>query len=355
MRLMNLVLLTSTVVSAQTPKELLKLAQRTYQDPIGYQLQGRATVVPANSTWEISFDVTVAAEPTPLIDPRPSSSLGFSSDMHMKFTRIGVGDDPQPNSFILPVPVLGSWDNIADETSSVTEIGKETLPLNGVQSTCRVLEVHYVTREGFPPRQPVVYSICSEKHLVLKKTMKYPLGRRETDPPATWTVIFHTAKFGQPAPQCFVAQKDLPSVSVRKEWLGRIAPAFTIPDINGHQVALASAYGKVLLLDFWSTTCTPCIHSMPAVEAAVERQNGSVTLWGISFDPADRDKKWLSAHNKSFYTLSDTDFAVSNLYGVQGIPAIVLIGRDGKIANYWEGEVSNDELEAALRKAIRSN
>ena len=70
-----------------------------------------------------------------------------------------------------------------------------------------------------------------------------------------------------------------------------------------------------------------------------------------SFRPAGKGQKWLLQHQRALPTLSDADFVVSDLYKVHGIPALVLIGTDGKVKNYWEGEVSKPDLEAAIQQA----
>jgi hypothetical protein len=56
-----------------------------------------------------------------------------------------------------------------------------------------------------------------------------------------------------------------------------------------------------------------------------------MALSDLSFDAPSKDKKWLLEHQRSLPTLSDV---VSDLYKVYGIPALVLISRDGKIRNY---------------------
>jgi peroxiredoxin len=109
--------------------------------------------------------------------------------------------------------------------------------------------------------------------------------------------------------------------------------------------------GKIVLLDFWSISCGPCIREIPTVEALGEAHKADLIVWGVSFDQPDRDKKWLLQHQRTMSTLSDAEFVVSDLYKVSGIPAVVLIGRDGKVRNYWEGAVSQLDLEAAIQRA----
>jgi peroxiredoxin len=214
-----------------------------------------------------------------------------------------------------------------------------------------VLQVEYKAAEDAPKPSPVTYSICSERHLVLKKVMSYPSGPHETGPPVPWTITFATAKFNRPAPQWLLDMKELSTVTTRKEWLGHSAPDFKLPDLNGNSVTLSSMRGKVVLLDFWSISCGPCIREMPMIESTGETNKGKLIVWGISFDQPDRDKKWLLQHQRSLPTLSDSDFATLDLYKVHGIPALVLIDADGKIRNYWEGSVQQSDLDAAIRRS----
>jgi peroxiredoxin len=349
-KLSVLLLAIAACACAQTPQELLRLAQDTYKSPDGYEIKGRGTVQPAGSSWRVSFDVTIAAAPSPFESPRPPAHPAGTAGGHMQFVNVLGGSDEKP-TIEIPFALTGFWDQIAEDVESVTETGTETLPFNGATSACRVLQVQYKAQEDAPKPGPVTYSICSDRHLVLKKVELYPIGRHEDDPPAHWTITFNTAEFNRPAPQWLLNMKDLPAVTIRKEWIGLPAPDFKLADLSGNSVALASTRGKVVLLDFWSITCGPCIREMPLIETIGEAHKADLIVWGVSPDQPVRDKKWLLQHQRTLPTLSDTDFVVSDLYKVHGIPALVLIGTDGTIKNYWEGEVSKPDLEAAIQLA----
>jgi len=349
--LLLLLLTTASCSCAQTPQELLRLAQDTYKSPEGYQMNGKGSVHPSGSSWQMSFDVVIVAAPSPLANPQVPAVAGGGVGGHMQFVNVGGGTDEKPTSGTVPFAVASSWNRIAENVVSVRETGSETLPLNGAPTACRVLEVEYKAPADAPKPPPVTYSICSDRHLVLKKVMFLPTGRHATDPPVPWTITFDTAKFNRPAPQWLLDMKELPTVTTRKEWLGRPAPDFKLTDLNGNSVALSSMRGKVVLLDFWSISCGPCIREMPMIEATGETHKGDLLVWGVSFDPPDRDKKWLLEHQRSLPTMSDTDYVASDLYQVHGIPALVLIGADGKIKNYWEGAVPESELDTAIQQA----
>ena len=53
------------------------------------------------------------------------------------------------------------------------------------------------------------------------------------------------------------------------ELLGKPAPDFTLyPDVDNHEVTLASLRGKPILLDFWATWCEPCREATPHISGA---------------------------------------------------------------------------------------
>lgn len=347
-----LLLAVTSCACAQTPQELLRLAQDTYKSPDGYEIKGRGSVQPPGSSWQVTFDVIIAAPPSPFDNPRPPGAPAGSVGSHMQFANVSGGSDEKP-SIGIPFAVAGFWDRIAENVESVTETGTETLPLNGSPTSCRVVQVQYKSRADAAKPAPVTYSICSDRHVVLKKVMLYATGRHLNEPETQYTITFDTAEFNRPAPQWLLDMKDLPAVRIRKEWTGHPAPDFKLSDLNGNTVTLTSMRGKVVLLDFWSTSCGPCIREMPMIEATGNAHKSDLITWGVSFDRPDRDRKWMLQHQRTLPTLSDADFFVSDRYKVQGIPALVLIGKDGKVRDYWEGEVSQPDLEAAIQRASR--
>jgi hypothetical protein len=196
-----LLLITASCAWAQTPEELLQLAQDTYKSPEGYQIDGRGSVQPLGSSWQINFNVKIAAASSLPASPKASVGPRVAVGGHLQFVNVLGGSDEKPTSLEIPIAVAGFWNRIAEKVDSVTETGSETLPLNGAPTPCRVLQVEYKTRADAPKAPPVTYSICSDRHLVLKKIMLFPTGRDATETPVPWTIIFDTAKLDLPAPQ----------------------------------------------------------------------------------------------------------------------------------------------------------
>jgi hypothetical protein len=75
-----LMVVTSVGACAQTPQELLHLAQDAYKNPSGYEIKGRGSVQPAGTSWQVTFNVTLVADPAPLETPNaPVSPAGRAS------------------------------------------------------------------------------------------------------------------------------------------------------------------------------------------------------------------------------------------------------------------------------------
>lgn len=348
--------LASSIAHPQSPQELLRRAQETYTDAGGVEVKGTGNVRPHGSSWQMNFDVTLVARPAEHAAPGQAQKPAQLGLMVGSFRPINVGNDKLEKipAITVPFAVAGSLDRIAEDVVSVHEIGTETLPLNGSPSDCHLLDVEYKTSGENPPNSNrVTYSICSEKHLVLKKLISYPTDVRSTGPPALWTFSFDSALFSHPVPKWLTDAENAPSLITRREWIGRLAPHFTLTDLKGSKIESSSMSGKVVVLDFWSTSCPPCLRALPMIETIRRMfEKNDVALWGVSFDKPEQSKKWLAQHQQSMSTLSDTDFVVSDLYQVQGIPAVIVVGRDGRIKNYWTGEVPQEELQSAIQRAL---
>jgi peroxiredoxin len=356
-----LLLLSALAVSnssyGQSADQLLNETAKNYQTLTNYELAGHANVAIPGSVWQLTGDFT-------LIGPRKEPSQdGGQPKIIPGASRVGglksvktVLDSPErrPPDASFPLALFMRFGTkIADEVVSVERSSSETLKLNGEDVLCDILKVTYTpSTYEHPHPESVSYSISPAKHLVLKEVLTFNTGRHIDR--ALWTMTFDSVKFDRPIPPWVLNMADIPTVTERTEWIGKAGPGFTLPASDGSLLTLSSLRGKEVLLDFWSITCGPCKLEMPMIEeVGHEYERRGVVLVRISFDPTEKSKTWLDRNKRSLRTLTDSDFEASDAYKVQGIPALVLIGRDGKVRQYWEGSVPKATIQAALKSSLK--
>ena len=137
--------------------------------------------------------------------------------------------------------------------------------------------------------------------------------------------------------------------------IGQPAPAFTLNDVNGKPVDLASFKGKITLIDFWASWCGPCRGENPNVVAAHNKYKAKgFDILGVSLDE-DKDK-WLQAIEKDGLTwtqvsdLKGWQSVAAEMYGIQSIPTNYLIDKEGKIIGK---NLRGEELIAKLKEVIK--
>ncbi len=130
------------------------------------------------------------------------------------------------------------------------------------------------------------------------------------------------------------------------------APDFTLPTLDGKNVSLSDYAGKVVLVDFWSTTCNPCLEEMPHLVEMYEKYKakGFVILAVAGDGPETRSNVSSVVHQKkmSFPVLMDEETTVISRYNPKkDMPFWVLIDKTGNIVKKKNGYDPGDETRLA--------
>jgi thiol-disulfide isomerase/thioredoxin len=110
-------------------------------------------------------------------------------------------------------------------------------------------------------------------------------------------------------------------------------PNVTVHTGDGMERRLADYAGKVVLIDFWASWCTPCKASFPALDAIYrEYEKQGLEVLAVNVDERRRDAdSFLGAHPHSFTVLFDPNGMAPAAFGVKGMPSSFLIDRSGHI------------------------
>jgi thiol-disulfide isomerase/thioredoxin len=109
-------------------------------------------------------------------------------------------------------------------------------------------------------------------------------------------------------------------------------PGFSATTVDGHALSLESLRSRVVLLNFWASWCLECRAEMPALEQ-LHRDYASrgLTVLAVNFREAPGTvRRYARELGLTIPLLMDPSGAITKSYGVIGLPASFLIGRDGR-------------------------
>lgn len=120
------------------------------------------------------------------------------------------------------------------------------------------------------------------------------------------------------------------------ELVGKAAPDFALPSLDGQRVALADFHGKKkLVVSFWASWCGPCRTEMPMLEEFYRKHRQDADkfeLVAISVDEERADAEEFAMKMKiPFPVLLDPRSRTAGEYGVEGIPYLFVIDENGRV------------------------
>ncbi len=124
--------------------------------------------------------------------------------------------------------------------------------------------------------------------------------------------------------------------------LGNPAKDFTVKD-SDKTVSLHDFKGKVIVLNFWTTWCAPCIEEMPSLAQFQRKLGPNAVVLAVSTDKSDAAyHEFLLRHKIDFLTVRDEAADTAALYGTTGQPETFIIDRNFKVRRkligpqHWE-------------------
>lgn len=136
---------------------------------------------------------------------------------------------------------------------------------------------------------------------------------------------------------------------------GMAFPDFFVTSFDGKKLATTDYKGKVLMIDFWATWCPPCRAEVPDIVNIYKKfHTQGYEIIGVSLDyDTNKLTSFIKNYDMPWPQFCDQNGWTNSLvtkYGIDAIPATILIGKDGKII---DKNLLGPDLESAIQKALQ--
>jgi peroxiredoxin len=125
-------------------------------------------------------------------------------------------------------------------------------------------------------------------------------------------------------------------------------PDFTLNDASGHPVRLSDFRGKVVLLNFWTTSCRQCDSEIPWFQEFQQTYRDGLVVLGVSLDKDGwaSARPYLEGRKINYRVMVGGDEVARLAGGARSIPTTLIIDKSGRIAVTHRGFCSKSEYEA---------
>ncbi len=128
------------------------------------------------------------------------------------------------------------------------------------------------------------------------------------------------------------------------------APDFTLPVVSGGEpgarIRLSQLQGSVVILDFWATWCKPCAPQSQILEKLARSHPNDLIVVGVNVDDEPAQARGYARKlGLSYPIVVDETGEVQSAYGASTLPTVVVIDKQGKLAEYIPGLARLPALE----------
>ena len=134
-------------------------------------------------------------------------------------------------------------------------------------------------------------------------------------------------------------------------------PDFTLSDASGQAVRLSDLRGKVVLLNFWTTSCRQCDGEIPWFKEFQRTYGDRLVVLGISLDKRgwEAARPYIEEKRINYRVMVDGDEVVRQYGRLRSIPTTLLIDKWGRIAVTHVGFCPRSEYETDMKSLFAEN
>lgn len=135
--------------------------------------------------------------------------------------------------------------------------------------------------------------------------------------------------------------------------IGKLAPNFTLENLDGEEVSLSDYKGKIVFLNFWATWCPFCVKEMPDFDKLIKENDDLVVLAVDVMEDKKTVEEYIEKGGHDFDVVLDEKGKVASKYLISPLPTTYFIDEDGILLGRVEGMLTwahMNEILDTIRK-----
>jgi thiol-disulfide isomerase/thioredoxin len=138
------------------------------------------------------------------------------------------------------------------------------------------------------------------------------------------------------------------------EGISEPMPALAGQVLTGGTLAPKEYAGRVTVVNFWATTCAPCVREMPLLSSLHDRADGAFVV-GVNYrEGATIAREFARELDVAYPSVRDADGSLAHRFGVPFLPTTFVVDGDGRMRFRVLGEVDAETLEMLVDDVRRA-
>jgi cytochrome c-type biogenesis protein len=129
-------------------------------------------------------------------------------------------------------------------------------------------------------------------------------------------------------------------------------PLFSWYTENGQKSSITEYKGKIIIINFWATWCSPCRNEIPVlVKIYHQYKERGLVMLGICLDQdisLSDLASFVGEHEINYQVIFDNGMLESAFGGISAIPTTFVVSKDLKILNKYVGEMDEERMNKLL-------
>jgi len=126
--------------------------------------------------------------------------------------------------------------------------------------------------------------------------------------------------------------KNQPKEFESADYLNKEFPLEKMQTLTGEEIDINKLKGKPTLINFWFTTCAPCIEEIPILNALKEKYGESVNFISMVADSEMKTKKFLTKREYNFTHIVNKKY-ITDVLSIHGMPINIFLDKEGKVVD----------------------